>query len=215
MATARRIERVRTVLSRRQPDLHVVLESATNAHNASAVLRTCDAAGVLHVHLVNPGPEAWPLNAAISTRADKWLDIRTHASLSNCLKELRNKRLSIAVTCLEEEAVDYESLDFTRPTAVVFGNESEGASREALELSDVRVKIPMLGMVQSLNLSVSVGVVLYEALKQRRAAGLLDRRRLSPREFGRLRRLWLAGATGSGAGDAPPGRRRPLSGRGD
>lgn len=191
MPTFRRIERVESVLSLRQPDLRVVLDSAANAHNASAVLRTCDAAGVLHVHLINPGPEAWPLNAAITTRADKWLDIRTHASLGECLAALRRRKISIAAACLEDGAADYESLDFTRPTAVIFGNESEGLSREALELSDVRIRIPMLGMVQSLNLSVSVGIILYEALKQRRAAGFLSRRRLSPREYGRLRRLWL------------------------
>ncbi|OGD30537.1 MAG: hypothetical protein A2Y56_04485 [Candidatus Aminicenantes bacterium RBG_13_63_10] len=191
MPTARRIDRVRSVLTFRQPDLRIVLESVTNAHNASAVFRTCDAAGVLHVHLIKPGPEAWPVNAAISTRADKWLDIHSHASLTDCLDELRKKKLFLAVACLEDGAADYESLDFTRPTAVLFGNESEGVSREALELADVRIKIPMLGMVQSLNLSVSVGIILYEALKQRRAAGFLDRRRLSPSDDRRLRRQWL------------------------
>jgi len=188
---------VETVLSLRQPDLRVVLESATNAHNASAVLRTCDAAGVLHVHFINPGPEAWPLNAAITTRADKWLDIHVHTSLGECLGVLRRRKISVAAACLEEGATDYERLNFTRPTAVIFGNESEGVSREALELSDVRVRIPMLGMVQSLNLSVSVGIILYEALKQRRAAGFMERRRLSPREYGRLRRLWLETGAGS------------------
>jgi tRNA (guanosine-2'-O-)-methyltransferase len=202
MATARRIDRVRRVLSLRQPDLRVVLESVTNAHNASAALRTCDAAGVLHVHLVNPGPEAWPVNAAISTRSDKWLEIHRHASLADCLAELRKKKIRVAAACLEEDASDYGSLDFTRPTALLFGNESEGVSREALERSDVRLKIPMLGMVQSLNLSVSVGILLYEALRQRRAAGLLDRRRLSPSEYRRLRLKWLGGGTG----ESPDGR---------
>ncbi|MBN2199522.1 MAG: hypothetical protein JW747_06680 [Candidatus Aminicenantes bacterium] len=202
MPTSRRIERVRTVLSLRQPDLRVVLESAANAHNASAVLRTCDAAGVLHVHLITPGPGAWPLNAAITTRADKWLDLHTHASLGECLAELRRKKIRVAVACLEEGAADYETVDFTRPTAVVFGNESEGVSREALERSDIRIRIPMLGMVQSLNLSVSVGVILFEALKQRRAAGLLGRRRLSPRECERLRGRWLR--TDDGSGDGSP-----------
>ena len=198
MPTACRIERVRSVLSRRQPDLRVILESVTNAHNASAVLRTCDAAGVLHIHLIAPGPEAFPVNAAISTRADKWVELHTHASLRECVAELKRKKFQVAATCLEDGSLDFDALDYTRPTAVIFGNESEGISREALGLSDVRVKIPMLGMVQSLNLSVSVGVILFEAMKQRRAAGFLERRRLSAREFSRLRSRWLGVSAAGG-----------------
>jgi tRNA (guanosine-2'-O-)-methyltransferase len=191
MPTERRIERVRRVLDLRQPDLRVVLESVTNAHNASAVMRTCDAAGVLHVHLIGSGPEALPVNTAISTQADKWLDLHFHPSLADCLGELRQAGFQIAAACLEEGSLAHTELDYTRPTAVIFGNEAEGTSREAVEAAEVRVKIPMLGMAQSLNLSVSVAVILYEALKQRQAKGFFQGRRLSDEEFDRLRRRWL------------------------
>jgi tRNA (guanosine-2'-O-)-methyltransferase len=191
MPTERRIERVRRVLDFRQPDLRVVFESVANVHNASAVLRTCDAAGVLHVHLIGPGGEAFPINTAISTRADKWLELHFHPTLAECLNELRGAGFHIAATCLAEGSQAHTDLDFTRPTAVIFGSESEGTSREAVEAADVQVKIPMLGMVQSLNLSVSVGVILYEALKQRQAKGFFGRRRLSDEEFDRLYRSWL------------------------
>jgi len=191
MPTERRIDRVRRVLDLRQPDLRVVLESVTNVHNASAVMRTCDAAGILHVHLIGSGPEALPVNTAISTQADKWLELHFHPSLAACLAELQKAGFQVAATCLEEGSLPHTDLDYTRPTAVIFGGEAEGTSREALEAAEARIKIPMLGMVQSLNLSVSVAVILYEALKQRQAKGFFGRRRLSDEEFERFYGRWL------------------------
>ena len=79
MPTSERIEKVERVLASRQADLRVVLEGVTLAHNASAVMRTCDAAGVLHLDLIGPNPEALKPNKAISTRADKWLEISVHS----------------------------------------------------------------------------------------------------------------------------------------
>jgi tRNA (guanosine-2'-O-)-methyltransferase len=190
--TPQRIERVKRLLSLRQPDLRVVLEGVTIAHNASAVIRTCDAAGILHLDLISPNPELLGVNKAISTRAEKWVDIHIHRSVGDCLPPLKEKGIKVAVTHLEQGAIPYEELDYTQPLALVFGSESEGVSPETLELADFRVRIPMLGMVQSLNLSVSVGVILYEAMKQRRAKGFYDRRRLSDEEFDGYLRDWLS-----------------------
>jgi tRNA (guanosine-2'-O-)-methyltransferase len=190
--TLQRIERVRRLLALRQPDLRVVLEGVAIAHNASAVIRTCDAAGILHLDLVSPNPELLGINKAISTRAEKWVDVHIHKSIGDCLLPLREKGFKVAVTHLDKDAVSYSDLDYTQPLAVVFGSESEGVSRETLELADLRVRIPMLGMVQSLNLSVSVGVILYEAMKQRRARGFFDRRRLSDEEFETYLQKWLS-----------------------
>ena len=192
MPTPQRIERVKRLLALRQPDLRVVLEGVAIAHNASAVIRTCDAAGILHLDLVSPNPDLLGINKAISTRAEKWVDVHIHESIKTCLLSLREKGFKVAVTHLNKDAISYADLDYTQPLAVVFGSESEGVSRETLELADLRVQIPMLGMVQSLNLSVSVGVILYEAMKQRRARGFYDRRRLSDDEFETYLRKWLS-----------------------
>ena len=192
MPTPQRIERIKRLLSLRQPDLRVVLEGVTIAHNASAVIRTCDAAGVLHLDLVSPNPELLGVNKAISTRAEKWVDIHMHRSIGDCLLPLKEKGFKVAVTHLDEGAVPFAELDYTQPLAVVFGSEAEGVSAETLGFADIRVQIPMLGMVQSLNLSVSVGVILYEAMKQRRARGFYDKRRLSDEEFSRYLRKWLS-----------------------
>jgi len=189
--TPERLARVEGVLSRRQPDLRVVLEEIANAHNANAVLRTCDAAGVLHVDVIQAAPEPLPINSAVTTRADKWLDIRHHPTPEACFAPLKAAGFQIAATHLGEGAIPYTSLDYSRPTAVVFGNEREGLSAAARAGADVLIKIPMFGMVQSLNLSVSVGIILYEAVRQRFGRGYFESRRLSPEEFEETLDRWL------------------------
>ncbi len=191
MPTDERIARVTGVLSHRQPDLHVVLEDVTNEHNANAVLRTCDAAGVLNVDVISAGGAPLPINKAITTRADKWLELRYHAAAADCLRELKERGFLIAATDLGPGAVPYDAIDYARPTAVVFGNEKEGLSAATLALADARIRVPMFGMVQSLNLSVSVGVILYEAVRQRTARGFYGSPRLSPEELRALARRWL------------------------
>jgi len=189
--TPERIDKVNRVLSLRQPDLRVVLEGVTIAHNASAVIRTCDAAGILYLDLISPNPELLRFNEAITTRADKWLEIGVYGTAAECLVPLKKEGFMIVATHLEAEASFYTEIDYTRPLALVFGSESEGISAESLAFADKVVRIPMLGMVQSLNLSVSVAVILYEALRQRGAKGLLERSRLPGGEFERLKRQWL------------------------
>jgi tRNA (guanosine-2'-O-)-methyltransferase len=191
MPTPERIEKVRRVLSLRQSDLRVVLEGVTNAHNASAVIRTCDAAGILHLDLISPNPELLRFNEAISTRADKWLEIAVHPTPAACFEPLKKAGFEIVATHLQKDAIPYTDIDFAKPLALVFGSESEGISDGALAFADKVVRIPMLGMVQSLNLSVSVAVILYEALRQRAAKGYFDKARLPAEEFERLRKKWL------------------------
>ena len=191
MPTDKRITRIEGVLARRQPDLRVVLEGVTIAHNASAVIRTCDAAGILHLDLISPNPDLLEFNEAITTKTEKWLEIGVHASASECLSCLKERGLTIVATRLSHESVPYTELDYGRPLALVFGSESEGISDEALAFADQVIRIPMVGMVQSLNLSVSVAVVLYEAFRQRQALGYFDKSRLDPAEYEALKAKWL------------------------
>jgi tRNA (guanosine-2'-O-)-methyltransferase len=94
-------------------------------------------------------------------------------------------------TRLTREAALYTEVDLARPVALVFGSESEGISDECLAFADRVVRIPMFGMVQSLNLSVSVAVMLYEALRQKAAKGYGERSKLPAAESERLRKKWL------------------------
>jgi len=191
MPTSERIEKVNRVLAHRQADLRVVLENVTIAHNASAVMRTCDAVGVLNLDLIAPNPELLRPNKAISTRADKWLEIAVHPSPAACLEPLKKAGYEILATHLRKDSVLYTDIDFAKPVVLVFGSESEGISDQALAFADKVVRIPMLGMVQSLNLSVSVAVILYEALRQRTLKGYDVRSRLPAAELERLQARWL------------------------
>lgn len=191
MPTRRRIDKVNKVLSLRQPDLRVVLEEVTNTHNASAVVRTCDAAGILDVDIITASLNPFPINEAISTRAEKWLQFHYHLTTTECLLHLKEKGFKIAATHLGKNSIPYDAVDYTQPIAVVFGNESEGISEEALRMADYAVQIPMVGMVQSLNLSVSAGIILYEAVRQRHQKGYCSQRRLLQDELESIRKKWL------------------------
>ncbi len=191
MPTKERIEKVKRVLSHRQPDLRVVLEEVKNTHNASAVVRTCDAAGILYMDIISVDEEPFPVNEAISTRAEKWIQFQYYKSALDCLTLLRKKGFKIAATHISDDSLPYTALDYTHATAIMFGNEVEGLSAEALALADYKIKIPMIGMAQSLNLSVSVGIILYEVMKQREEKGFYKNKRLSPEEFESCMKKWL------------------------
>ncbi len=179
------------VLERRQPDLTVVLENVHDPHNVSAVLRTCDAVGITTVHLVYTIEERPDLSRGVSGSALRWLDIVDHESISGCYDKLRDQGFTIYATHLDENQVELFDLDLAAPTAVVFGNEHRGVSSEAVEGADASVVIPMMGMVQSLNISVACAVTLYEALRQRRAANLYQTPRLTSFEIDTRLKKWL------------------------
>ncbi|MGA7668772.1 MAG: RNA methyltransferase [Nitrolancea sp.] len=189
--TERRRRRMVEVLERRQPDLTVVLENVHDPHNVSAVLRTCDAVGIATVHLVYTIEERPELSRGVSASALRWLDVVDHESISDCYVALRAQGFTILATHLDENRVELFDLDLTAPTALVFGNEQRGVSEEAVAGADGTVIIPMMGMVQSLNISVACAVTLYEALRQRRAARLYEQPRLSRSEIGTRLDRWL------------------------
>jgi tRNA (guanosine-2'-O-)-methyltransferase len=190
--TERRQVRTAAVLARRQPDLTVVLEDVHDPHNVSAVLRSCDAVGVLAAHLVyslEQPPDAFARTT--SAGAAKWVETRQHASVEECFRALREEGLTVLAAALGAESRNLYDVDLRRPTAIVFGNEIRGVSAEAVAAADGLVAIPMLGMVESLNISVACAVVLYEALRQRLAAGDYDRPKLDATALARLQDEWL------------------------
>ncbi len=171
MPTPQRLARMRTVLERRQRDLHVVIEHIRDPHNASAILRTCDALGVHTVHLLytdQPSPE---ISRTVSSSSHQWLDIRRHSDPQALADALHAEGIPLYVTRRDEGARSLVDMDFVGPAAVVFGNEHRGCSDEVAAVADGALWIPMVGMVESFNVSVSAAIVLAEAFKQREAAG--------------------------------------------
>lgn len=190
--TQRRMEKFRRVLALRQPDLTVVMENIHDPHNVSAVLRSCDAVGVLSVNLLYT-VEAFPrIGRKSSSSASKWIERRKFTSVDECYGTLRAEGYRIHATRLTNHASSLYDLDLTRPVALVFGNEHRGVSEEAGEKADGNFHVPMMGMIQSLNVSVAAAVSLYEALRQRVGLGRYGTASLSAEVLERTFDEWIA-----------------------
>lgn len=162
------------MLATRQPDLTVCLEQVHKPHNVSAIIRTADAVGVHQVHAV------WPttrMRTLVSSAAgsNSWVSVKTHPTIGDAVGHLKTQGMQILATNLSARAVDFREVDYTRPTCVLLGQEKTGITEEALALADQDIVIPMIGMVQSLNVSVASALILYEAQRQRQNAGLYRR----------------------------------------
>ena len=168
MITERRRQRLRSVLERRHDDLVIVLENIHDPHNASAILRSCDAFGVGRVDLVYTNQVFPEISSGVAAQVDKWLQIDRFESAESCVSALHDQGLQVYATQLTDDAQDYLSVDLTTPAAIVLGNEHDGCSVEMLELADGSIIIPMVGFVQSLNVSVAAAVILAEMARQRR-----------------------------------------------
>jgi tRNA (guanosine-2'-O-)-methyltransferase len=190
--TERRRARIHAVLSRRQPDLTVVCENVHDPHNVSAILRSCDAVGVLRAHAVYTveEPPAGAFARETSAGAAKWVEVDRHESIPACYEQLRLQGFTILATAIAPGARHLYDLDLTVPIAIVLGNEMRGASQEAVAMADGAIEIPMVGMAQSLNVSVAAAVCLYEAFRQRLAAGQYESPRLESGELARLGEDW-------------------------
>ena len=140
------------------------------AHNLSAILRSCDAVGVLEAHAVS----LWTPAHVQQHRpgSQRWVPLHDHADIGSAISHLKQRGFRLFGTNLSVDARDYRECDFTGPCAFVLGAEKWGLTEEATALMDQAVYIPMRGMVQSLNVSVATATLLFEALRQRQVAGL-------------------------------------------
>ena len=184
-----RFHRLRAVLSRRQPDLTVLMEKVNKTHNFSAILRNCDAVGVLDAHVVPPA-HGLDLHHTSSAGTRKWIQVHRHPDVAAAVDELHRAGFQILAAHPSEGARDFREMDYTVPTAFMMGAELYGVSDEGLALADGHVVIPMLGMVHSLNVSVATALLLYEAQRQRAAAGLYAPRSLEGEAWQRTLFRW-------------------------
>lgn len=186
-----RLAKIRRVLALKQPDLTMVLENIHDPHNVSAIFRTGDAVGVKELHLLYTTEQFPKIGKKSSSSAHKWMDRRRHRSVAECFSALRAEGFRVLATSVDPRSVSLYDLDLTLPTAFVLGNEHRGVSEEAASGADSRVLIPMMGMIQSLNVSVAAAIFLYEALRQRLAAGAYAAPRLAPGDLEALFHEWI------------------------
>lgn len=189
--TDRRREKIEKVLKQKQPNLTLVLENIHDPHNVSAILRTCDAIGVLEVQLVYTNEKFPKISNESSGGAMKWMNVNKFKSFTACRDYLKERNFLIAASHLEQFSCNHNEIDFTRNIALVFGNENRGISSEFLPMCDFSFKIPMHGMIQSLNVSVAAAVTLYEAERQLRLNGAYDTIRLDKEKYNQLMDQWI------------------------
>lgn len=178
-----REEKLKKAIAYKQGTLTVVMENVHDPHNISAVLRSCDAVGVIEVYIINSETGKKPkMGKKSSASAMKWLNLHYFDNLEACFTEIRKKYDKIYTTHLSKEAKTLHQMDFTQSIALVFGNEHDGVSEEAVTLSDGNFIIPQVGLIQSLNISVACAVTLYEVFRQRDQANMYENPQLSPQE---------------------------------
>ncbi len=188
--SANRLARCRATLDRRQPDLKVLLDGVHKPHNVGAILRTCDAVGVYEAHAVVPQGNL-SIHRHCSAGAGQWIKTQLHDDVTAAVNALKADGTRVYAAHLSDRAVDFRSIDYTQPCAVLMGAELWGVSDAGAEAADEHIIIPMAGLVESLNVSVAAAVILFEAQRQREAAGYYQTPRLDPDVYRRTLFEWL------------------------
>lgn len=187
LGSEQRRSRIEQVLLQRLASVTLVLERPYDPHNGAAVLRSAEALGLLHVHIVE-GEEAFGAKRKVSRGAHKWLNVHVHDRTAGCLQGLRAAGFKLwaalppplagelpatddsAATGPREAAVGAEHIDARTPVALVFGSEHVGLTPEAIALCHGRFHVPMFGFCESFNLSVSAALALAQVTAARRLA---------------------------------------------
>lgn len=189
--TERRRARIEQVLKYRQKDLTLVLANIHDPHNVSAIYRSCDAFGVASVHLYYTTCAFPALSKKTSASARKWVDTVRHDDKASLFAALRASPCQVLATSCTATARPVGEYDFTRPTAIIMGNEHAGVPEELIPHVDGEVYIPMYGMIQSFNVSVAAALMLAEASRQRASAGMYERLSWTDGEYAERLALWL------------------------
>jgi len=174
--TEERLTKFKIATTRRQNNLTVILENVHDHHNISAVLRSCDSVGIKEIFVLYTqeglNEEHLKLNKRVSSGARRWVDVNFYKDITACFEHVQRDYQHIFSTHLEEQPTSLYELDLTKSVALLFGNEKDGVSKEALAYSSGNFIIPQMGMVQSLNISVACAITIYEAFRQRDAKGM-------------------------------------------
>ncbi|MCK9360737.1 tRNA methyltransferase [Patescibacteria group bacterium] len=203
--TPERQKKMEAVLAKRQPSLHVVLENVDDPHNVGAILRSCDAFGVIDVHLLYHVtrntqhvaskvrmPRMSEIRSKSAASAAKWLRFTKWDSPKKLAAYFKKQKIAIVATHMSAKAKDPAKIDLARPVALVLGNEHDGVSKEMLKAADANVLLPMVGFIQSFNVSVAAALLLYEAYRQREGKGMYAEQQLKKGEMTKILKNWAA-----------------------
>ncbi len=165
--TYKKIKNILPEIITKKAPLLLILDRITDVRNFGAISRTAECSGVDAI--IIPAHGAAQVNAdAIKTSAGALhkISVCREDNLKNVIDFLKECGVQI-VACTEKASDYYFQIDFTVPTAIIMGSEEDGILNEYLQKSDAKVKIPLMGKIASLNVSVAAGIILYEAVSQR------------------------------------------------
>lgn len=165
--TERRLQRIRAVVAERTRSVVPVVEGLVNTGNVSAVMRSAEALGYQDVHVMKGSNERYKHSQRTAGGAQRWLDVWRWDTPARSAAHLRESGYRLVATHLHAETVPIRELDFTQPTAFIFGNEEEGVSDAMMEHVDVACEVPLPGFTESFNVSVAAAVALYHAQQDR------------------------------------------------
>lgn len=187
--TPERLARIKHILATRQPDLRVLTDQVHKPRNLSAILRSCDAFGLANMHVVwsQDGFRAFRKTAGGSYR---WVTTHTHPTMDDAVTRLKARGYKLYAAQLSDRAVDFREVDYTLPCTIIMGNEMDGVNPVSAAQADEHIVVPMMGMVESLNVSAACSIILSEAQRQRQQAGMFRHRRLPDDEYNRLLFSW-------------------------
>ena len=164
--SAARVSAIERVVAARLASIHVAVECPEDPYNAAALVRTAEALGILHVHVV--GVEHGALHARRTTQGSfNWLHTRHHVELDSLLELVRERGVRLYGASMDA-ACAVEELPVDAPFCLLFGNEATGLSPAARAACERSFRIPMVGMSESLNLSVSAAIAMYVTSAARR-----------------------------------------------
>jgi tRNA (guanosine-2'-O-)-methyltransferase len=165
LVTEARLARMEAVVEQRTRSLVPVLEDLADPHNGAAVLRSADAFGCHEVHVIE-GRHPFAVSHRVTRGTERWLDLVRHGSTDACLEHLTERGYQVFVAAMDG-ALSPEDLAQVPKAAIVFGNEHRGASEAVRRAAAGTYAIPMVGFVESLNVSVASAVTLYVASRGR------------------------------------------------
>lgn len=180
-----RLAKIRRLLADRQPDLTVFMDELHKPQNLAAVMRTADAVGIGKIHAVWPKKQIRQHHHTSGGSA-RWVEVEVHQDRQQAIQTLKSQGMQVLAAHLSDTAVDFREVDYTKPTAILLGQEKHGVTEDGAALADQHIIIPMMGMVQSLNVSVANAVILYEAQRQRQLAGMYGEMKIPQKQAERL-----------------------------
>ena len=172
--TEERVEVLRRTLASRTRYMTILTENTFHPQNASALVRHCEAFGLQDLHTVETRCKFNP-NVNIVRGTDKWVDITRHESTEEAISTLKSAGYRLVATTPHRESCTPETFDVAKgPFCLVFGTEHAGVSDEIIEAADEYLRIPMCGMVESLNVSASAAILIYMLSQRMRLTPSID-----------------------------------------